>query len=644
MLIVDVADGLALQSHLLGIALSETGSCDADSTTGSEASLGLLRQWLSDCKEKHPQCRPPKTGLPTRVIDIGLPGENQHPRLLEAQPGRDGEYLALSHCWGKPELREQNQAWSADPENLLPLGEWPQTFKHTAEIAHRLGIRYIWIDVACIKQGDDSDFVREAPRMAEYYSGATLVIAADHAEDSRGGCFATRDPLPLRPCPIEVGGYHGEDGLFVTVRPSAPWDVTNPKQDGAGLHPLRSRAWCFQEATLARRIAIFAWDQLQWSCLMHMANERRPAGFENSPQHSSRRDLRIFLHHPPSKTPRVASPDGDNQGLAGWQEKMGSRYLWDQPGNLPGAVRTNPAYLRWYDAVEYFTKASLTYKRDTLPAISGLAKIFHIPIGRGDEYLAGLWSGNLVRGLLWAIFTPVPVQQTDSTYLAPSWSWASRSGQQISYFFDERIMCGLPDRCNPVRLDIMAALEPRNVSVSIALKHQGAIYGEITEGQLRCSVRLLHGGKIGSVLLRRESMYGSAHPGYHRGSGFVQSEDLITTWRVTVPARWADASGELEGEIALDGLTVTDRIHSVAGTVLGTRRPRSAAQGVQEVSVLLLWPFEFRGNRCIGLGLVRTGARMNEYRRVGRVEFAIPYEKLWAWTEENADFEDIVIV
>jgi hypothetical protein len=39
-----------------------------------------------------------------------------------------------------------------------------------------LGLRYLWIDALCIRQGDESDKVKELPLMHEYYGNAHLVI------------------------------------------------------------------------------------------------------------------------------------------------------------------------------------------------------------------------------------------------------------------------------------------------------------------------------------------------------------------------------------------------------------------------------------------------------------------------------------
>lgn len=119
----------------------------------------------------------------------------------------------------------------------------------------------------------------------------------------------------------------------------------------------------------------------------------------------------------------------------------------------------------------------------------------HGAVGTNDIYYAGVWSGDLVRSLLWMVLTPSYLRK-DSDYTALSWSWASRGGQRISSFFNETIMRDPYAKASPNWRDLMAALEPRNLHVEMKLKYTGAVYGEVTSGMLHCSVRLLHGGKV----------------------------------------------------------------------------------------------------------------------------------------------------
>ncbi|OIW27818.1 hypothetical protein CONLIGDRAFT_682834 [Coniochaeta ligniaria NRRL 30616] len=94
------------------------------------------------------------------------------------------------------------------------------------------------------------------------------------------------------------------------------------------------------------------------------------------------------------------------------------------PLSLLVKVNEPTAEFWWDRVVEEFSKCKLTYAKDRLVAISGVAK--WTQEHTGDEYLAGMWRADLDIALLWmtrekgSAPTIAPAQ-----YIAPSWSWAS---------------------------------------------------------------------------------------------------------------------------------------------------------------------------------------------------------------------------
>ncbi|TGJ85324.1 hypothetical protein E0Z10_g3469 [Xylaria hypoxylon] len=112
--------------------------------------------------------------------------------------------------------------------------------------------------------------------------------------------------------------------------------------------------------------------------------------------------------------------------------------------NPPRLVEMNPSTIlalglnsvkTWYTSiVTEYSDRLLTYPTDRLPAISGVAKLLNDSLC--DEYVAGLWRRQLHQGLdwkCWRIGTKhlswlrLFKDLTDTaTYVAPSWSWASR--------------------------------------------------------------------------------------------------------------------------------------------------------------------------------------------------------------------------
>ncbi|KAM3089373.1 hypothetical protein ACMFMG_000976 [Clarireedia jacksonii] len=83
----------------------------------------------------------------------------------------------------------------------------------------------------------------------------------------------------------------------------------------------------------------------------------------------------------------------------------------------------------WEILVRDYSSKSLTYMTDRLPALSALASDFHR--ATGADYLAGLWRQDLPVGLTWHIpqhyFENTSPMPSNSEYIAPPWSWASKS-------------------------------------------------------------------------------------------------------------------------------------------------------------------------------------------------------------------------
>lgn len=90
----------------------------------------------------------------------------------------------------------------------------------------------------------------------------------------------------------------------------------------------------------------------------------------------------------------------------------------------------------WGALIQDYTTRSLTFERDRLPALSGLAKLYQQYTKH--DYLAGLWRQSLLTDLMWRRKNDDRSSSFDagsasfSKYMAPSWSWASYK-ETISY-------------------------------------------------------------------------------------------------------------------------------------------------------------------------------------------------------------------
>jgi hypothetical protein len=93
--------------------------------------------------------------------------------------------------------------------------------------------------------------------------------------------------------------------------------------------------------------------------------------------------------------------------------------------------RRNDLWETYIALLEDFTAKGLTYSSDIFPASSSLAAAVSPRLG---TYHAGLWSHNLILGLQWEALD-TRKSRRGKEYIAPSWSWASRGGAVVWYYF-----------------------------------------------------------------------------------------------------------------------------------------------------------------------------------------------------------------
>ncbi|EEU43476.1 uncharacterized protein NECHADRAFT_23338, partial [Fusarium vanettenii 77-13-4] len=139
--------------------------------------------------------------------------------------------------------------------------------------------------------------------------------------------------------------------------------------------PIDTRAWTFQEQVLSERVLEYGTQEHEFLCRRSRKEER-------------------FRLCPDSSSPR-------------------EYLLTDQ----------------WVDQMSQYSSRSLTFQRDKLNAIAGVASRFAQASGLlSMEYIIGLWRPVLISGLLWYT-AGHKSQKEDDIWVAPSWSWASVQGQ-----------------------------------------------------------------------------------------------------------------------------------------------------------------------------------------------------------------------
>jgi hypothetical protein len=363
--------------------------------TFSDDSLSQAIQWLHECEMYHAVCNQeaihsscrPKI-LPTRLLDVGTLA-SPDTKLVNSNEFIGGvEYFTLSHCWGGKLPIKLTRSCLGELQSGIEFATLPRTFQEAIYITRIFKSRYLWIDALCIIQDSEQDWFHESSIMGQVYANSRLNLAATASSDSQGGLRRHRDPRLVGACVISpswtgLGQMHRQYTC-------AGYDVWRTNVEAA---PLQRRGWVLQERMLAPRILHFAEQQLFWECYANCASESIPTEL------------------PPSISGRLK-------------------------GKLIRPVNCSKDHLRrrlqaeWPGIVEAYSTATLTYDKDKLIAISGIAKqMLEMWDGSPGDYLAGLWRDNIHHQLLWRARGSTVSHLRPNYYRAPSWSWASLDGR-----------------------------------------------------------------------------------------------------------------------------------------------------------------------------------------------------------------------
>ena len=355
-------------------------------TDHSASSWSLVREWIQMCKS-HALCnrlRDQDKWLPTRLLDI-FDASSEHCTLITAKGlPANSEYITLSYRWGDTPFNDFIKQCSESWFERIKIADLPQTFQDAIAVVRQLGFRYVWIDAFCIKQGSEDDWIKESARMGNVYRFSSFNIAASRITNVDESIFASRDPLDVAPCMVQMGW--DLDKRWIAYQRNL-WD------ENVGSGPLLERGWVVQEIVLAPGVLHFGQFQLAWECAEMRACETFPTGMPNS---AVSRKLNVHSSSAQFDLTRMAHPQQ-------WHLVL------------------------WSRVVERFSVCELSHTtKDKLVALSGLAKTFALP----KNYLAGLWRQDLAYQLLWrAPGLAKRAPASGEEYQAPSWSWASINGQ-----------------------------------------------------------------------------------------------------------------------------------------------------------------------------------------------------------------------
>ncbi|EPE24535.1 hypothetical protein GLAREA_08387 [Glarea lozoyensis ATCC 20868] len=399
------------------------------SSISTQDALPIAKVWLDRCLAFHKHCNPSENQrLPTRLISI----QEECIRLCASEEIQGfPKYVTLSHCWGSMPFETLTKERISELQKRIALDTLPKTFREAINAARYLGFQYIWIDSLCIVQDDPDDWAAESSLMSSVYGGSSLNLAASDAPNGAAGCFFNRGNLWR--CQVRVNANHKEE-LYDCV----PKNIRMSLRDTQ----LAKRCWVVQERILARRTLHFTRTQLFWECHEKDLCETFP---EEMPPKLSQ-----YFH-------------------------IAKRPLTEK---------------NWHQIVSAYSSAKLTYSKDMLIAISGIARL--IQLTTKDQYIAGMWKKDLEIQLCWSVYSSGGGQRI-LPYTAPSWSWASidTKGGRISLCHDVPY------------LTVTLCAQVQEISITHATTDQ---FGETLSANLRLSCKhLIHArfvyGKGGDSVL-----------------------------------------------------------------------------------------------------------------------------------------------
>lgn len=238
--------------------------------------------------------------------------------------------------------------------------------------------------------------------MAAIYANADVTISAALAPSYDTRFLNTPPPVRAsRPFLLLFRLPNGQTGkISLYERLSGLFDTNWPP---VRAETVRERAWTMQERFLSRRLLIFQ-EHMLWVC--HECFGHRGGWLTKQ----------SYFRHAGSAVPE--------------------RY---RQSDLLAYSGIEATYAEWHAIVQEYSTKLLTYHEDKLPALSSIAEVFARSLS--DQYLAGLWRGNIISDHLWTgvMHGPIASENEPSTkppsrltrprsWRAPSWSFISVKG------------------------------------------------------------------------------------------------------------------------------------------------------------------------------------------------------------------------
>lgn len=381
--------------------------------------------------------------MPTRLLEISRTSRGLHLQLHETEAGTVEPYAALSYCWGGPQPVLTNVANLEEHLAGIDVDELPKSLQDALVITEELGLSYVWVDALCIIQDSKTDVAIHISTMAPVYLNATVVIGASRSRAVRDGFLGPRISPEQNYSGTEVvirmrfRQLGGKEGSMVLV------PFTNSQ-----FEPIDARAWTYQERLLSLRFLEYGSVQTQWFCSGISEKEAWVDGLDRP----------------------TLSMERGNVGL------MGAHAVMRDPARSLGNDHDHQLFDLWEEVIRDHSTRQITVATDRLPALGGIAQRFAEALKvEGDEYLCGLWKGDLAHLLMW-LHPSQSSQLRPTQFVAPSWSWASMNSP-VEFYTRQRMPFARFDRQTHISFEF--------VSRDIKLVDERSPFGAIVSGSIK---------------------------------------------------------------------------------------------------------------------------------------------------------------
>jgi hypothetical protein len=312
------------------------------------------------------------------------------PRVI-ASEGQKGAYIILSHHHSVDSASSSIQELpKASLPAALDIELYSKAIADAIDITRRLGYQYLWIRQLCLTA---SEFSENPARFLSIYGRASLMLTAALRSEPNIGLFHERTILQSPALGL------AKDRHF---RPRVLRWMSNIEET-----PLARQGWNVAERMLAPRLVHFTDRQLVWECASGCQFEAAKIinDQDTGPQINGY-DKKLFQEFVASALlPPLTDIDTDEIPYAG-------------EAGLAARLEA------WTGSVNALSWGSFEDPSEKLPLVGKIA--LAISDASMGDYLAGIWSKNVISGLAWGRMFSLLTAATG--YVAPTWSWASVNG------------------------------------------------------------------------------------------------------------------------------------------------------------------------------------------------------------------------